>query len=77
MTDEQRPGAASPDGESESLGPTNLGSSAAEAGSVYGDRGPTASTTEGAPVSLDAGESDVDTESDQGPSVGDVYRGGQ
>ncbi len=79
MTDEQPPGRdeLADEDSSGGIGPTNFGASAAEAGSVYGDRGPTMASAEGEPVGLDAGDADADTDSDQGQSVGDVYRGGQ
>ena len=70
MTNEQRGDDAPDQEESGGIGPTNLAASAAEAGSVYGDRGPTAATEEGQPVGLDASP-----ESDQGQSTGDLSRG--
>lgn len=57
------------------IGPTNYAASASEAGSLYSDRGPTTADTSGEPLSDDSAAAD-DAESDQGPSIGDVYRGG-
>ena len=58
------------------IGPTNYAASASEAGSLYSDRGPTTADTSGEPLSDDSGAGGEDRESDQGPSIGDVYRGG-
>ena len=57
------------------IGPTNYAASASEAGSLYSDRGPTTADTSGEPLSDDSA-ADGDAESDQGPSIGDIYRGG-
>ena len=57
------------------IGPTNYAASASEAGSLYSDRGPTTADTSGEPLSDDSAASE-ESDSDQGPSIGDVYRGG-
>ena len=67
---DEEPGAGGGD-----IGPTNYAASASEAGSLYSDRGPTTADTSGEPLSDDSAGAG-DSESDQGPSIGDVYRGG-
>ena len=62
---------------SQGIGATNYAASAAEAGSVYSDRGPTLADTEGDAVGDPPGEPDPnDMTNDAGPSIGDVQRSG-
>ena len=66
------------DDTSEQIGAMNFAASAAEAGSVYSDRGPTLADTAGDPVGDPApGDSDPDdATTDARPSIGDVERSG-
>ena len=60
------------------IGPESFGASAAEAGSLYADRGPTIAQAGGEPPNY-AGpgeDPDVDLTGDSQPSIGDVNRGG-
>ena len=85
MTDErERENVQGDDQSAPAIGATNYAASAAEAGSVYSDRGPTLADVEGDPVGDPSDDADADggagagagTTNDAGPSIGDVQRSG-
>ena len=81
MTDErERENVQGDDQSTPVIGATNYAASAAEAGSVYSDRGPTLADVEGDPVGDPSEDADADgdagTTNDAGASIGDVQRSG-